>query len=185
LAGLPDALETQIEAFAKGYDKQLLTQSMSSSPASITMGDPEKPFSVALQSFSAGIPIATTILIGNQTGERASTEDAHAWNLTGMSRRESFVIPQIELTIQRLMQIGVIETKEFVVDWDSLIEPTLGEKLDNGVKMADINQKSLATGEVPYSSNDIRDTTGFEAEEDDLVGETDPLDLPEPDATDA
>lgn len=174
--GLPDALEQQIEAFVKGYDKQLLTQSMASSPTSVTMGDPEKPFSTALQSFSASIPVATTILIGNQTGERASTEDAHAWNLTGMSRRESFVVPQIELTIHRLMEIGVIERKEFVVSWESLIEPTLGERLDNGVKMADINQKSLATGEVPYSSDDIRDTTGFGPEDDLDEGPGDNLD---------
>jgi hypothetical protein len=165
--GLPDALEDQIDAFAKGYDKQLLTQAMTSNSTSISMGDPEKPFSVALQSFSASVPVPTTILIGNQTGERASTEDAHAWNLTGMARRESFVIPQIELTIHRLMQIGVIETKDFVVGWDSLIEPTLGEKLDNGEKMSKINQAGLGSGVLPFSSDEIRETSGFEAEEED------------------
>jgi hypothetical protein len=185
LTGLPDALETQIEAFAKGYDKQLLTQSMSSTPASINMGDPEKPFKIALEDFSASIPVPATILIGQQTGRLASDEDGNSWDLTNMSRRESFVIPQIELTIQRLMEIGVIERKEFVVDWESLIEPTQGDRLDNGDKMAKINQAGVATGVIPFSSDEIRDVSGFEAEEDDLVGETDLLDLSEPGATDA
>jgi hypothetical protein len=185
LTGLPDALEDQIEAFSKGYDKQLLTQAMTSTPTSINMGDPEKPFKIALEDFAASIPVPATILIGQQTGRLASDEDGNSWDLTNMSRRESFVIPQIELTIQRLMEIGVIERKEFVVDWESLIEPTQGDRLANGDLMAKINQAGVATGVIPFSSDEIRDVSGFDAEEDDLVGETDLLDLPEPDATDA
>jgi hypothetical protein len=165
LTGLPDALEDQIEAFSKGYDKQLLTQAMTSTPTSISMGDPEKPFQVALQDFAASISIPSTILVGMQTGRLASGEDTVEWAQTNMSRRENFLIPQIELTVHRLMEIGAIERKDFVVDWESLLEPTQSDRLGNAKTMAEINQAGLGAGVIPFSSDDIREAAGEEAEE--------------------
>jgi hypothetical protein len=84
-----------------------------------------------------------------------------------MSRRENFLIPQIELTVHRLMEIGAIERKDFVVGWESLLEPTQSDRLGNGEKMSKINQAGLGTGVVPFSSDEIREASGFEAEEED------------------
>jgi hypothetical protein len=167
LNGLPDALEDQIDAFAKGYDKQLLTQAMTSNSTSVSMGDPEKPFQVALQDFAASISIPSTILVGMQTGRLASGEDTVEWAQTNMSRRENFLVPQIELTVHRLMEIGAIERKDFVVDWESLLEPTQSDRLGNGEKMSKINAAGLGAGVIPFSSDEIREASGFEAEEED------------------
>jgi hypothetical protein len=167
MTGLPDALEDQIDAFAKGYDKQLLTQAMTSNSTSISMGDPEKPFQVALQDFAASISIPSTILVGMQTGRLASGEDTVEWAQTNMSRRENFLIPQIELTVHRLMEIGAIERKDFVVGWESLLEPTQSDRLGNGEKMSKINAAGLGAGVIPFSSDEIREASGFEAEEED------------------
>lgn len=51
----------------------------------------------------------------------------------------------------------------FVIDWESLLSPSLGEKLDDSKKMSEINKNSVGTGQpVPYSSEQIVEVSGLE-----------------------
>jgi hypothetical protein len=145
----------------RGIDQTLITQGATVNPLVATVPDPQQHFNVSLQSAAASFMIPIMIWIGSQTGERSSQEDQKDWNKTNQGRRLFLLSSDIETVLAHLTRIGLIApVAESSVVWSDLNEATQGEKLDNASKMADINQKSAATGEFPYSGQEIRDMSG-------------------------
>ncbi|RVO28954.1 DUF1073 domain-containing protein, partial [Sinorhizobium meliloti] len=101
------------------------------------------------------------ILVGMQTGERASKEDADEWALTNMSRRNNYVIPNIRALIQRLVRVGILPKRDWFVDWTDLTESSMSEKIERASKMAETNQK-MGTGVVVFTDEEIRAVVGYE-----------------------
>lgn len=149
------------EGINRGVDQTLITQNADVKPLVAVVPDPQQHFNVSLQSAAASIMIPVMIWIGSQTGERSSQEDQKDWNKTNQGRRLSLLSSDIETILAHLIRIGLVRPiAESSVVWSDLNEATQGEKLDNADKMAGINQKSMGTGEVPYSSQEIRDMSG-------------------------
>lgn len=181
-----DRMDEQVENFNKGFDKSLLLQGIVAKPMQVTLPSPEHFFAVSVQSFAASIPIPMKILVGSQTGERASTEDADEFDRTGMSRRTNYVIPLIMTFVRRLERVGILAAgKDWFLSWSDLTETSMGEKIDRADKMASVNQKMA--GEVVFTGDDIRGVVGMEPlsdaekfrDEPDTDEEQDALDLPE------
>ena len=186
-----DKIDEQVESFNRGFDKSLMTQGMKVTPIQVNLPSPEHFFGVAVQSFAATMKMPMKILVGSQSGERASTEDASEWSRTCMSRRTNQVIPSIMAFVQRLERFGILAAKDWHLAWTDLTESTMGEKIDRADKMADVNQKMKDTGEFIFLPEEIREVVGLEplsdAEkmrgEDDEDGERDALgDAPETEA---
>lgn len=149
------------EGLNEGIDQTIVTQAATVNPLVATVPDPEQHFLVSLQSAAASIMLPIMIWIGSQTGERSSQEDQKDWNRTNQGRRKTLLASDIESILAHLIRIGLVPPiATSSVIWSDLNEATQGEKLDNADKMATINQKSMATGEVPYSSQEIRDMSG-------------------------
>lgn len=157
-----DAMNDQVEDYQKGFDAMLLLQGMDTAAINVTLPSPEHFYSVALQSFSASISMPSKILVGNQTGERASTEDAAEWAKTSMSRRNDQTIPNIMEFIRRLEAAGIIPEGEWSLKWADLTESSVSEKVDRAGKMAEINKKMEHTGEFVFSHDEIRDVVGLD-----------------------
>lgn len=155
-ADVVEAMNTQVEDFQKGFDKVLMTQGMKAETLGITLPSPEHFFNIALQGFAASIDIPLKILVGNQTGERASTEDAREWSQTNMSRRNDYVVPTIRMLVNRLERFGIIPEREWTVEWNDLTESTMEEKINRADKMATINQKLAKTNELAFLPSEIR-----------------------------
>lgn len=178
-----DAMNEQVDQFQKGFDQVLMLQGMVLKGQSITLPSPEHFFNIALQSFAASITMPIKILVGSQTGERASTEDANEWNQSNMGRRTNWVLPSIRALIHRLEEFRVLPEKDWVIHWDDLTEATMAEKLDRAAKMADINQKQKDS--PVFLVDEIRAAVDLEPEpeldEFDDEEEDDPMkDDPEP-----
>lgn len=154
-----DKLNEQIDDFQSGFDKGLVLGSFSVSPLTISLPQPKEFWEPCVQSFAASMSIPFKVLVGNVTGERASTEDAREWSETCMSRRENRVLPILRDFIDRLIAWGVLDAKDWTIGWDSLLEASPDDKLDRAYKMADINQK-LGT-EPAFMSDEIREAGGF------------------------
>lgn len=154
-----DAMDEQIADFNQGLDKVLMLQGMTAKTMGVTLPSPEHFFNIALQSFAASLSIPVKILIGSQTGERASTEDAREWAKVNNARRVDICRPNLRTLIDRLVRFGIIQDKSWVIGWTDLTEATMGEKIDRADKMASINQKS---GEIEpvYTNEEIREVTG-------------------------
>lgn len=154
-----DKLNEQIDDFQNGFDKGLMLGGFSVSPLNIQLPQPKQFWEPCVQSFAASMSIPFKVLIGNVTGERASTEDAREWAETCMSRRENRVLPILHDLIDRLVAWGVLPDKPWVVGWTSLLEASPDDMLGRAKIMADIN--TSAGTEPAFLIDEIREAAGF------------------------
>lgn len=168
----PEALHAEIQKAARdlnmGNDTLLITQGASAiTPMVTAVADPKPTFDVNLQTVSAGVDIPSKILVGNQTGERASTEDEAYMNKRCQGRRDRDMAPEVLDLTRHLMRIGVVtETQKMLtVMWGDLTLPTKTERLANAKLMSDINAASLGTDAPVFSRDEIREAAGYEKED--------------------
>ncbi|MBZ3690998.1 anti-CBASS protein Acb1 family protein [Phyllobacterium calauticae] len=159
---IADKMDEQVSDWQKGFDRMLMLQGMEAKTLGITLPSPEHFFAIALQSFAASVPIPMKVLVGSQTGQRASTEDNDEWARTNMSRRTSQVMPNTMAFVQRLERVGILPEKDWYLDWTDLTESSPGEKIDRANKMADTNQKMSGSGELIFTPEEIRATVDME-----------------------
>lgn len=165
VADLPDKIDDVVADFVAGYDKSLMLQGIKPTALGVTLpANPEQYYNGPLQAFAASIDCPSKVLIGNQTGERASTEDMKSWHATCASRRSREVMPVLRDMVQRFERWGVLPQADWSVQWSDLTEPTGADKLAGAKTMAEINASSLGLGDTPFSASEIREQAGFEAE---------------------
>jgi hypothetical protein len=158
---LADKMNDQVADWNAGFDQLLMLMGMEAKTLQVTLPSPEHFYGVALNSFAASINMPVKILIGMQTGERASSEDADEWSQTCMSRRENITHPNIMELVKRLVRFGILPESDWFIVLADLTEASVGEKIDRAVKMADVNQKT-GTTEWVFTPEDIRTAVGYE-----------------------
>lgn len=158
---LADKMNEQVADWNAGFDQLLMIMGMQAKTLNITLPSPEHFYAVALQDFAASINIPVKVLVGMQTGERASQEDADEWAQTNMSRRANQTIPNIRLLIDRLERFGILDEKDWFIDWADLTEASMSEKVDRADKMAGVNQKMGGSVYV-FTDDEIRAAVGYE-----------------------
>ena len=160
---LGDKLDEIVTDYNRGLDMTMVLQGMEAKLLQVTLPVPEHFLAGPLQSFAASVSIPLKILLGSQTGERASTEDAKEWNKTCNSRRENYIKPNIKRILRKWEQYGIIPKKPWYILWGDLTESSSQEKADLGAKMADINQKMNGSGEgIVFTPDEIREVLGWE-----------------------
>jgi uncharacterized protein len=115
--GLEDVYDTmndQVRSYQQGFDELLMVQGMMVKSLQVRLPSPEHFFNISLQSFAACWGMPVKILVGTQTGERASQEDAKEWNYFGQSIRIEKVIPRLTQVLQQPAD-GWCDTAERVV----------------------------------------------------------------------
>jgi hypothetical protein len=162
-ADVIDKLNEQVDDFQSGFDKMLMLGGFSVNPLTITLPQPKEFWEPCVQSFAASLGIPFKVLVGNVTGERASTEDANEWAQTNMSRRENRVLPILYEFIDRLVRWGVLEAKDWTIGWDDLLEASPDDKLGRAKTMSEINQQ--LGNEPAFLPDEIRDAAGFKAQD--------------------
>lgn len=153
-----------------GQDVVAITQGATMTPLVATVPDPEEHFDIALQSAAASVRIPAKILVGMQTGERASTEDLRDFNKRGQGRRVSELSCNLEQLVSHMIRYKLIPPPpagEFSICWSDLTEASQEEKLANAFKMADINAKQAATGAPVFTDDEIREAAGWDPRGDD------------------
>lgn len=182
---LASAMDEQVKKLNQSTDSSVIMQDGNVSVLSVAPADPSSSFNTSLSKFASSIPIPVKVLIGQITGERASTEDNKDWAKTRMSRRNGFLTSVIESLIERLWRIGIIDPPKgevITVSWSDLLAPSYAEKLDNANKLADVATKTTNALGVPViKANEIRaaaELPTLPEFEDDMIDkvEDDPLD---------
>lgn len=156
----------------RGNDVLMTTQGATVAPLVTAVADPSATYNVNLQTFAASVDIPVKVLVGMQTGERASTEDQKYFNARCQSRRGDLSF-EIEDFSDKLIELKIIDAvSEKTVIWDDLNEQTGTEKLANAKTMAEINQTSQGSGENPaFSREEIRTAAGYENVDEFPLGE--------------
>ncbi len=161
VADLADKMNEQVADWSAGFDKLLMIMGMEAKTLQVTLPSPEHFYAIALQDFAASMNMPVKILVGMQTGERASQEDASEWAQTNMSRRANQTVPNIMSLVNRLERFGILPEKDWHLDWIDLTESSMSEKIDRANKMADTNQKMGGTVYV-FTDDEIRAAVGYE-----------------------
>ena len=158
----------------RGNDVLMTTQGATVTPLVTAVADPSATYNVNLQTFAASVDIPVKVLVGMQTGERASTEDQKYFNARCQSRRGDLSF-EIEDFSDKLIDLKIIDAvSEKTVIWDDLNEQTGTEKLANAKTMAEINQTFQGSGENPaFSREEIRTAAGYENVDEFPLGEED------------
>lgn len=154
---LLNAMNKQVENYNKGFDNILMLQGMTSKPHNIQLSAPESFFMVALQNFAASMEIPLKVLVGSQSGERASTEDAREWSQTINARRNTQTLPSLKRVLERMVSLKLLNNS-WSIQWTDLTKATVSEKLELAAKMANINNKSdvKKTGLKVFTDQEIR-----------------------------
>lgn len=156
-----------------GVDIAMVTQGANVSAMTVAVSDPVPTFQTALQVFAASVKIPLKILIGNITGERASTEDMKQFNATCQAFRETDVDTMIRALFDRLVALGLVAMTEYEVMWSDLTDGDTNEKADTAQKVATALQAYAAAkqanfmsgDELPLSDDEFRTLLGYDANE--------------------
>jgi len=168
------ANEALLTRFNEQYDdfahnrmrRAMWTPGMDAKTLDSTLVNPKEFFFNSLYDVAASCKIPATILIGQQTGRLASSEDSRSFLSTINSRCENFGTESINAMIDWLIRWGVLPAAEYEVEWDDLLALSQKEQLENADMMAKINDAQFKSGgTVPFTGDEIREMAGYEAME--------------------
>lgn len=166
---LQEFLDGRARDWGQGIDKMMAIQGGRAVNIQPSQINPAPSFDVAVSAFSASVRIPTKILIGNQQGERASTEDQKDFNARGQGRRVSQLSTDILSLLRHVERFGFIRLgDEASVMWDDLTRPSLTERITDAKVMAETAQLGMATGAPYYSDEEIREVAGYDGSADDI-----------------
>lgn len=160
-----DVLNSMAKDLNSGLDALFAMVGGKVSPIVANVPDPEGPANVNNQQAVAAWQIPLKILIGNQTGERASTEDMRDFNGLCQARNTRKNYPEIKDFFMHLQRIKAIDPlpSDFAIGGPDLTESSTAEKLANAKTMSEIN-KNGETGGAIFTAEEIRTTAGHDAE---------------------
>lgn len=150
-----EKMDEQVGDFNKNFDNMLWLQGTTAKTLPVNMISPEHPFAVALMSFAASWPIPAKVLVGSQTGERASTEDNDTWKKTNNARRTNIAKPTIMDIIERLVEVGCLPELDWLIKWTDLTEAGMPQKIERAKSMSSINKDQ--PDEPVFLIDEIRD----------------------------
>lgn len=166
VADLRAVFDQEARDLNTGIDRLMVTQGATAQALVSTVPDPEPHYSISIQTVAASTGMPAKVIVGMQTGERASVEDLKQFNKRGQGRREHLLTDDGDQIVEHLIRIGAVPPApgmELTFMWDDLTEAGQAEKLANADLMSTINQKNAGNGDVPvFASTEIREAAGFE-----------------------
>ena len=156
-----DQVEKNIKEFNKGMDVSFMMQGAKLEPIHLTLPEVNGFFWASLNAFASSIQMPVKILVGMQTGERASKEDNKEWNQTCMARRNNILVPNLITILERFKEWGVLPGERWHIDWDPLSEASINDKREWSKAMATMNKEVGETGEMIWTIDEIRDAAGY------------------------
>jgi hypothetical protein len=157
-----EKMNDQLDDYQKGFDQMMLLHGLKATNPQIILPSPEHFFGTSLQIFAASFLIPVKILVGSQTGERASQEDGKEWVAVCTARRDDSVIPVIQEVLTRLMTFGLLPSGGWFIDWEALSANGAEQRSNRAQSMADVNFKSGQYGDIiVFTDDEIREVAGF------------------------
>lgn len=122
------AMNEVVREMNRGNDSALITQGADVKMLTASVSDPTGNFNTACASFAAGVRMPMRTIVGNQTGERASTEDNKALNQRAQARRINELSRDCSKLMRALYETGVMnEVVQF--EWDDLTSEPMSERI--------------------------------------------------------
>lgn len=143
---LGDAFNKIGKDLNQNFDAVLALMGAQTQVLSTQLPDLEEPFNNAMQDFAASRQIPSKIIIGNQQGERASSEDNISFALRAQAYRENVLDYEIEKILKAFAKIGLWQNVQWAIKWDELINASDAEKIDMAKVMSEVLVNLEAAG---------------------------------------
>jgi len=162
-----DAILESMEDFDNELQRSLITVG-DVKMLQTTLNDPTHAWTIAVNECAAHHGKPMTILVGHQTGERASGEDIGTWNRVIMDRQEQVANKMITGLLNDLMVKFNFPapTDKINIVWRDLNESTAEQQVDLAKKRAETNKISVEGRGLPiYSTEYIQSEAGAPIED--------------------
>jgi len=163
---LDERLNEQMADLNSGIDAAAFTTGGKINPLVANVPQPKEHFEMQVQCIAASLEIPTKVLIGNQQGERASTEDQDDFNNRCQARRLGELQTDIRRFIDRLIEYRIIPPvpgDEYEVMWSELTDASFADKLAMVKTLAEAQKALAGTGEFIATGDEYRTILGWEA----------------------
>ena len=163
---LNERLNDMMADLNSGIDAAAFTTGGKINPLVANVPQPKEHFEMQVQCIAASLEIPTKVLIGNQQGERASTEDQNDFNNRCQARRVGELQTDIRRLIDRLVEYRIIPPvpgEEYEVMWSELNDASLADKLAMLKTATEAVRNMAGTGEVIATGDELRAIMGWEA----------------------
>lgn len=154
------AIAEEIEDFDDEISRSMLLGGGKLSLLQTTLQDPTNPWTIALNECAAAHSKPMTIIIGSQTGERASNNDLTFWNNVVSDRCNSVGTQMITGFIKTLQERFNFPkpTGKMEIVWRDFNEMTTEQKVDLNLKRAQTNKTQAEAGLLPVYSTSVLQT---------------------------
>lgn len=150
-----------------GNDTALVTQGVTATPLTAPVSDPTPNFDINAIEFAASVGLRYRVLLGNEQGERASTEDLKQDNADMQARRITTITREILEFVDKAIKSMKMDRWQIGVTWEDLTVPSATEKVDLALKLATVNKEvAFVTGEMPFTLDEIRSAAGYDTSTD-------------------
>ena len=165
-----DGLQEQIEEYRHNLRRTLFPSGGEIESIGSDISSPADHVQAQVEALSSASGIPQTFIKGNETGERATSEDKQRWNQHIGSRRNTHAEPQIfRKVLDHFLALGAVSEptgEGYDVDWKPLSEPSEAEEAE--IMSTKANALKAAAGGTPdvlASIGEIRsEVFGWEAE---------------------
>ena len=159
-----DIFQEMTRDLNSNFDAGMFGKAATYTVLSTSLPDMRETFDNAAMSAAASVQYPMTVIVGQQTGERASTEDGKVTAKRATSYRNNVLTPELMNVLSSLQSLGLWQGTEFTVVWDSLLDASESEKIENAYKMAQTEALLAPYGRTTYSTSEIRVTGGQDPE---------------------
>lgn len=175
------AMKAQLEEMQHGLRRMLRLRGMTAQNIApgLQGASPDTHVGVQIDMIAGASGIPKRILLGNEAGELASSQDENAWSARVAERRTQFATPSVlEPFIQRGLAQGWLAGALESLEWPE--SDTLGEK--GRAEVAGVTATAVATfanvaGDTAITEDEFRAILGYDprpaAPDDELLDETD------------
>lgn len=106
-----DSLRDMYEQYINGLQRAMFSSGIQLDPLAPQVVDPTPQMLAQMQQIAMAMRCPLRKLIGNETGERSTTDDTKTWNSQLTNRHNRYITPKMIIpTIDRLINLGVLPT---------------------------------------------------------------------------
>lgn len=136
---MKSAMKDQIDEYEANLRRTMTSQGFDITQLKSIVAAADKQIDTRLTLIAGTKGAPKRILIGNEAGELASSQDQTSWNNTITERQNNYALPMIiNSLINRLIEFGVLPTVDYFSMFPDVSAPTQKELLENKEKLVKI-----------------------------------------------
>ena len=156
------------EDFNEGRETALVLRGIKVHTVATTIPNIAPYIDAAIRSLSMGSDVPARQLVGNEMGQRSSTEDNDNWHATIMSYRNRVMVPLIQEMLYRFGDWGILgsgEQDEWTVEWEALSPrstETRAKVVETWQKVNQARMSGMSPQPRLYTDDEMRMASGLE-----------------------